>query len=153
MLSIIRRNPDTALNTLMPYCITITTLTLATHIIAAIVPQDFTFITIWLGTALVASFLAAYCLTYGKGLDRLRFGGVMAHTFTYAVLTTSVLLHVVLATGNGAFTQPPLADWGNGFTIFMGAFWGLGLLVHMFAVIANRGFEATSVLGTEKATQ
>lgn len=144
-----RRSPDTALKTMMPYCLATTPLVVTTHILAAIYPKA-TMIIVALGTLAVLLLMLTYAITFGKGLDRLRFGGVMINAFTYTLLTCSNLAHFMIDSGSGAW-EPSilLATW-----LFPGIvipiLWGLGLLIHMFAVIGSRGFEATSVLGTRK---
>lgn len=144
-----RKSPDAALATMMPYCLATTILVIVTHTLAAFYPKA-TMIIVALGTAVVALLMLAYAITFGKGLDRLRFGGVMINAFTYTLLTSSNLAHLMIDSGSGAW-EPSilLATW-----LFPGIvipiLWGLGLLVHMFAVIGSRGFEETSVLAVRK---
>lgn len=144
-----RKSPDTALKTMLPYCLATTTLVLVTHTVAAFYPQA-TMIIVALGTLAVLLLMIAHALTFGKGLDRLRFGGVMINAFTYTLLTCGNLVHFTVDAVSGIWERSILlATWG-GPAIAMPVLWGLGLLIHMFAVIGSRGFEETSVLGTRK---
>lgn len=144
-----RKSPDTALKTMMPYCLATTALVIATHTAAAFYPQA-TMLIVALGTLAVLLLLLAHAVTFGKGLDRLRFGGVMINAFTYTLLTLGNLLHFTVDTVSGIWDRSILlATWG-GPAVAMPIFWGLGLLIHMFAVIGSRGFEETSVLGVRK---
>lgn len=144
-----RKSPDAALAVMMPYCLTTTALVVATHILAAFYPKA-TILIVALGTLAVALLMLTYTATFSKGLDRLRFGGVMLNAFTYALLTCSNLVHFIVDATSGTWEQEVLvATWG-GPVIAMPALWGLGLLIHMFAVIGSRGFEETSVLGVGK---
>lgn len=146
-----RKSPDTALAVMMPYCLATTSLVVATHVLAAFYPKA-TMLIVALGTLAVLLLMLAYALTFSKGLDRLRFGGVMLNAFTYALLTCSNLAHFMVDAASGAWDRSILLATWAGPAIAMPALWGLGLLIHMFAVIGSRGFEETSILGSRKIT-
>lgn len=142
-----RKNPDAALAVLPYYAATVLALTLAMHL-AIIFNPLYTLPIQAVGCGVVALLLALYAVIFGKGLDRLRFGGLTAHALTYALLIGGNLAHFGLAAGAVTPEEQPLllASWAP-VTIAMGGFWGLGLIIHALAVIFSRGYEANGFLG------
>ncbi len=138
-----RHSPDSVLRLLFPYALTVLGIALTTHIIIRFVPTHMlTILTV--GTALIGILMLALVIAYGKALDRLRFGGAVAHAFTYAVLVGGNLLHLfLLLVFRVGDSRANLEEW-FGPTIAMGALWGIGLIIHLLAVIGSRGFEATA---------
>lgn len=139
-----RHSPDSVLRLLFPYALTVLGIALATHIAIRFAPAHMlTILTV--GTALVGILMLALVIAYGRtALDRLRFGGAVAHAFTYAVLVGGNLLHLfLLLVFRIGDSRANLEEW-FGPTIAMGALWGIGLIIHLLAVIGSRGFEATA---------
>ncbi|MFW0169970.1 hypothetical protein [Rothia sp. P4278] len=144
-----RKSPDTALKTMMPYCLATTSVVIVTHTLTVFYPWA-TMLIVALGTIAVLLLMLTHAITFGKGLERLRFGGVIINAFTYTLLTCSNLTHFAIDAASGIWERSILlATWG-GPAVAMPVLWGLGLLIHMFAVIGSRGFEETSVLGVRK---
>ncbi len=145
-----RRSPEAALRLLLPYCATVTVIMLATHVISAFA-INYTLLILSIGTLLVALILLAYAVLFGKGLDKLRFGGVLVHSFTYVLLVGGNLLHFLLVGFSGTYTDPEryLGDW-FGPTVTMGGLWGAGLFLHLWGAIIQNGFEANSNFSPRK---
>ena len=79
-------------------------------------------------------------------LTKLRFGRLIAHLIGFLVINLSYHIHALILfitdspaiKGNGEFSMD--AAWfGVLFGMFCG--WGVGLLFHLIASIANRGYE------------
>lgn len=97
--------------------------------------------------AVIALGFALYLILARRGLSRLRFGMLVAHMSTYAVVNVGFLLHasVLLALGSPAIAgdgSVPLDPGWIGATFVMASLWGLGLLMHIAGSLAGRGYEA-----------
>lgn len=94
--------------------------------------------------------IAIYCFWYQlvtkSQLTKMRFGRLIAHLIGFLVINLSYHIHALLLfitdnpaiKGSGEFTID--ATW-FGVLFGMFCFWGAGLLIHLIASIANRGFE------------
>ena len=94
----------------------------------------------------VALYYAWYQYTSHDLLRRLRFGRLVAHIIGFLIVNLSYHIHVFVL----FVTNNPAIKGTEGFSINpswfgvlfgMTTFWGLGLLIHLIASIANRGFE------------
>lgn len=79
-------------------------------------------------------------------LSRLRFGRLVAHVVGFLIVNLSYHLHafILFVTNSPAIKgSDELAIDPRWFGVLFGmmTFWGLGLLIHLIASIANRGFE------------
>ena len=96
--------------------------------------------------AVVALYYAWYHYTSRNLMRRLRFGRLVAHLIGFLIINLSYHIHAFILfvsknpaiKGPGEFTIEP--SW-FGVLFGMTTFWGLGLLIHLVASIANRGFE------------
>ena len=90
---------------------------------------------------------AAHLIVYSRGLGRIRYGALVAHALTYAVVTVGYLLHafVLAASGSPAIAGdgylPMDAGW-FGATFGMASFWGIGLILHGLGSLLDQGYEA-----------
>lgn len=96
--------------------------------------------------ACVALYYAWYHVTAKNLLSRVRFGRLVAHLIGFLAVNLSYHFHafILFISNNSAihgtnnFAIDPV--W-FGVLFGMTTFWGIGLLIHMIASIANRGFE------------
>lgn len=94
----------------------------------------------------IALYYAWYNYSSRNLLRQLRFGRLVSHLVGFLVVNVSYHLHafILFASNNSAikgdseFTIDP--SWFSVLFVMM-TFWGLGLLIHLVASIANRGFE------------
>lgn len=95
------------------------------------------------GTAL---YYLWYHVTAKDLLSRVRFGLLVAHLIGFLAVSISYLFHAFIL----IISNNPAIHGNNDFAIEPGwfailfdmiTFWGIGLLIHMVASIANRGFE------------
>lgn len=99
--------------------------------------------------AVIAVYYFWYHYTTKDQLSKLRFGRLVAHLVGFLVVNLSYHIHafVLFVTSNPAikgtdgFSIDP--SW-FGVLFGMFSFWGIGLLIHLVASIANRGFEELS---------
>lgn len=98
-----------------------------------------------IGTVVIALSYYLYLATIGRGLGHVRYGRLVAHAVTYAAVTGGFLLHAYVLFAIGA---PAIRDAATGLdpgwagaTLAMGGFWMIGLLVHAFGAMMDRGFE------------
>ncbi|MDQ5886372.1 MAG: hypothetical protein QG623_422 [Patescibacteria group bacterium] len=99
--------------------------------------------------ALIAVYYFWYHYTTKDQLSKLRFGRLVAHLIGFLVVNLSYHIHafVLFVTSNPAikgtdgFSIDP--SW-FGVLFGMFCFWGIGLLIHLVASVANRGFEELS---------
>ncbi len=94
----------------------------------------------------VALYYAWYHITAKDLLSRVRFGRLAAHLTGFLIVNLSYHAHafILYVSNNPAIrgTQDFSIDSGWFGVLFgMTTFWGIGLLIHMIASIANRGFE------------
>lgn len=95
----------------------------------------------------VALGYAIYLVIYGRSLGRVRYGRLVAHALTYAIVNTGYLLHayVPIASDSPAIQGDGHLALGAGWfgaTFGMAGFWGLGLIAHGLAALHERGLEA-----------
>lgn len=87
-----------------------------------------------------------YNITSKKLLSRVRYGLLVAHVASFLIVNIPFHLYAFILfmsnndaiRGNENFAISP--DW-YGVLFGMTTFWGIGLLVHTVASVANRGFE------------
>lgn len=136
-------SPEAALKALRWYPAVIIPLALIMHLLAFVNPSH-TMLYISLGCLAIAIALLFYTVRYGKGLDRLRFGGVALHALTYAVVAGGNLAHFAIdAYFERLDLSALLATW-SGPAVILGGLWGIGLAIHITGVIAGRGYEASA---------
>lgn len=97
--------------------------------------------------AVIALAYAAYLLTLGRALGRVRYGSLVAHVIVYVTVNVGFLLHatVLLALRAPAIqgdALSPIAPGWIGATYVMASVWGIGLLSHLMGAVMSRGFEA-----------
>lgn len=133
-------------SSLFPYALALLAATALVHLIIALTGNRITVLTT-LPLILVALGYAAYLVIYGRSLGRVRYGRLVAHALTYAIVNTGYLLHayVLIASASPAIQGDGHlvldAGW-FGATFGMAGFWGLGLIAHGLAALHERGFEA-----------
>lgn len=96
--------------------------------------------------ACVALYYLWYHATAKNLLSRVRFGRLVAHLIGFLAVNLSYHFHafILFISNNPAIrgTNDFAIDPGWFGVLFgMTTFWGIGLLIHMIASIANRGFE------------
>lgn len=91
----------------------------------------------------VALYYAYFQITSRKKLSKVRFGRLVAHFIGFLIINISYHIHAVLLllSGKEEMLGP---DWA-GVLFAMFIFWGLGLLIHMTASVAMRGYEDLNV--------
>lgn len=97
-------------------------------------------------TAVVALVYALYHWTRRKPLAQIRFGRLVAHLCGFITVNLGFHMHaaVLMVTNNEAIRGDanfPIDDQWFGVLFGMFVIWGLGLLIHLTASIASRGFE------------
>lgn len=97
-------------------------------------------------TAVVALVYALYHWTRRKPLSQIRFGRLVAHLCGFITVNLGFHIHaaVLMVTNNEAIRGDanfPIDDQWFGVLFGMFIIWGLGLLIHLTASIASRGFE------------
>ncbi|MGO2774746.1 MAG: hypothetical protein ACTIB2_15215 [Brachybacterium tyrofermentans] len=128
------------------YALAVLVATAVVHLLIVLAGNRITVLTT-LPLVVIALGYAIYLVTYGRSLGRVRYGRLVAHALTYAIVTTGYLLHayVLIASaapavqGDGYLALD--AGW-FGATFGMAGFWGLGLIAHGLAALRERGFEA-----------
>ena len=96
--------------------------------------------------ACVALYYTWYHITAKDLLSKVRFGRLVAHLCGFLIVNLSYHAHafILYVSNNPAIrgTADFSIDSGwFGILFGMTTFWGIGLLIHMIASIANRGFE------------
>lgn len=133
-------------SSLFPYALCLLAATVAVHLIIVLAGNRITVLTT-LPLVVVALGYAIYLVVYGRSLGRVRYGRLVAHALTYAIVNTGYLLHAyVLIASSAPAVQGDAylaldAGW-FGATFGMAGFWGLGLIAHALAALGERGFEA-----------
>lgn len=99
-----------------------------------------------LGLVVIAAYYVWYHYTSHDLLSRVRFGRLVAHLAGFIIVNISYHLHafILYTTNNTAIRGDEHFAMNQGwFGVLFGmtTFWGIGLLIHMMASIANRGFE------------
>ena len=91
----------------------------------------------------VAVYYAYFQYSARLELTKVRFGRLIAHTAGFVIVNLSYHLHagLLLLAGKRAL----LDEYWAGVLIGMFVFWGLGLLVHLAASVAMRGYENLAV--------
>ncbi|MDO5076666.1 hypothetical protein [Corynebacterium sp.] len=92
--------------------------------------------------------MAAWFIWQRRALARIRFGTVVAHAFSYVAVVSSFQIHA-LVQGVRAGANGTAMDMANlllgtpwfGFTLQIGALWGIGLMIHIIGTILGRGWE------------
>lgn len=131
---------------LLPYVLALIGATAVLHLLITLSDNRITVLTT-LPLVVIALGYAIYLVTLGRPLGQVRYGHLVAHALTYAVVNVGYLLHafVLIASdspavrGDGHFALE--AGW-FGATFGMAAFWGIGLILHGLGALLDRGFEA-----------
>ena len=94
----------------------------------------------------VALYYAWYHYTSQDLLSRMRFGRLVAHVVGFLIVNLSYHLHAFFLFLSGNTAINGTSDFGIdpswfGALFGMVTFWGIGLLIHLIASIASRGFE------------
>lgn len=133
-------------SSLFPYALAVLVATAVVHLIIVLAGNRITVLTT-LPLVAIALGYAIYLVIYGRSLGRVRYGRLVAHALTYAIVNTGYLLHAYVLI---ASTAPSIQGDGYlalnagwfGATFGMAGFWGLGLITHGLAALHERGFEA-----------
>ncbi|MGP9745347.1 hypothetical protein [Brachybacterium sp. AOP29-B2-41] len=137
---------DRAHSTLFPYALAALAATAVAHLMIGLAGHRITVLTT-LPLLVIALGYATYLVIYGRALGRVRYGRLVAHALTYAIVNTGYLLHayVLIASASPAIQGDGHlalnAGW-FGATFGMAGFWGIGLIAHGLAALHERGFEA-----------
>ncbi|MGO2557439.1 hypothetical protein [Brachybacterium sp.] len=131
--------------TLLPYALCLLGATAVVHLLIVLDGNRITVLTT-LPLAVIAIGYAVYLLLVGRPLGRVRYGRLVAHALTYAMVNTGYLLHAYILI---ASASPAIQGDGHlaldagwfGATFGMAGFWGLGLIAHGIAALGERGFE------------
>jgi hypothetical protein len=99
-----------------------------------------------LGLVIIALYYLWYHYSSRDLLARVRFGRLVARLVGFIIVNVSYHLHafILYVTNNPAIRGDKDFSINPGwFGVLFGmtTFWGIGLLIHMIASIANRGFE------------
>lgn len=146
---LLQTNPELALKALRWYPALIVPVALIMHSLAFVNPT-YTMLYLSLGCLVIALIFLFYVVRYGKGLDKLRFGGVAIHALTYAVVAGGNLLHFAIDALFQRMDLPSLLATWSGLAVVLGGLWGLGLAIHIIGVIAGRGYEASTAVSIAK---
>lgn len=132
---------------LLPYALT---LIVAMALIQAMVSLSGGQITlaVAIATAVVAIGLLVWSWRNRRALAHIRFGGVVAHAISFAVVTTSFNAHALVhamwvgrTEGGLAVAQDLLGTPWFGLTLGMSGLWGIGLTLHLIGAVLGRGWE------------
>jgi len=133
---------------LLPYTLVLIGSMLAIQAVVALAGSKITLLAGAL-TAAVAVGILIWVFRHYRHVMHVRFGLVIAHAITFAVVTTSFNLHAVvltvsLSSGEGGFesaAEMMLSTPWFGATLLMSTAWGLGLLIHLLGTVLGRGWE------------
>lgn len=134
-------------SSLFPYALALLAANALVHLIIVLASNRINVLTT-LPLVVVAIGYAIYLVAFGRSLGRLRYGRLVAHALTYAMVNTGYLLHayVLIASASPAIQGDGYlaldAGW-FGATLGMAGFWGIGLITHGLAALHERGFEAS----------
>jgi hypothetical protein len=130
---------------ILPFELSLLVLVAALHVVIVIDDNQIRLLSTLL-LAGVAAYYFVFLAVRGSRLRQVRFGMLVAHATAYAIVNVSYLLHAAILIvadnpairGDAHFVLDP--GW-FGVTFGMATGWGIGLLLHAFASIANRGWE------------
>ena len=91
----------------------------------------------------VAVYYSYFLFSTRSALRRVRFGQLVAHVAGFLIVNLSYHLHAGLLLLSGK--RHLLDENWAGLLIGMFVFWGIGLLVHLVASVAMRGYENLEV--------
>ena len=96
-------------------------------------------------TAVIALYYGYSQIVNRKKLNNIRFGRLIHHIIAFVTVNLSFHIHaailaIVSTTNTHKFEVALLPEW-YGVIFGMFVFWGLGLLIHMTASVAMRGYE------------
>jgi hypothetical protein len=91
----------------------------------------------------VAAYYSYFLFSTRTALRRIRFGQLVAHAAGFVIVNISYHIHAGLLLLLGK--RDLLDENWAGVLIGMFVFWGIGLLVHLVASVAMRGYENVSV--------
>ena len=140
--------PHTQLNVsrvILPYLAIMVVLNILLQIGIAVTGNQID-LTAGLMTAVVALVYGFYHWTRRKPLSQIRFGRLVAHLCGFLTVNLGFHIHAaVLIAGNDEAIRGdanfPIDDQWFGVIFGMFVIWGVGLLIHLTASIASRGFE------------
>lgn len=139
---------DTQLNSrrvILPFLATMVALNIVLQVAIAFAGSEIG-VTAYLLTAAVAVVYAVYHWTHRVTLSQIRFGRLVAHLCGFLTVNLGFHLHAaVLVSSNDEAIRGdasfPIDDQWFGVLFGMFVIWGAGLLIHLAASIASRGFE------------
>lgn len=127
--------PATSKSLILPYLLVLLAAVAALQIFIAV--QDITPVAA-IGLFVIAAAIFIWHWGNRKALNKVRFGNAVTHAMAYVVVNASFALHAMLG---GAFTVgAPEPGWVAS-AIAMPAFWGIGLVVHLFGATLGGGWE------------
>ncbi len=99
-----------------------------------------------LGTAAIAVYYFWYNYSANKLLSKVRFTQLVAHLVGFVIINLSYHIHAFILFVNNNEAIKGTSDFSInegwfGVLFGMTCFWGIGLLIHAFGSILNRGFE------------
>jgi hypothetical protein len=133
---------------ILPYAGIMAVLCLFAQVVIAVRGSEIDFVA---GLALVPAYLyyLYFHITSKDKLSKVRFGRLVAHFVAFLIVNLSYHIHAaVLSLNNINDTQGPVVNLSEGwFGVLFGmfVFWGIGLLIHMIASIAQKGYEELDV--------
>ncbi len=133
---------------ILPYAGIMAILCLFAQIVTAARGSEIDFMA---GLALVPAYLyyLYFHITSKEKLSKVRFGRLVAHFVAFLIVNLSYHIHAaILSLQNINETQGPVVNLPEGwFGVLFGMFviWGVGLLIHMIASIAQKGYEELDV--------
>lgn len=133
-------------SSLLPYALCLLGANAVVHLLIVLAGNRITVLTT-LPLIAVAIGYAVYLIVVGRSLGRVRYGRLVAHALTYAMVNTGYLLHAYVLV---ASASPAIQGDGHlaldagwfGATLGMAGFWGIGLITHGLAALRERGFES-----------
>ena len=133
---------------ILPYAGIMAILCLFAQIVTAARGSEIDFVA---GLALVPAFLyyLYFHITSKEKLSKVRFGRLVAHFVAFFLVNLSYHIHAaIVLLQNISDIQGPVVNVSESwFGVLFGMFviWGIGLLIHMTASIAQKGYEELDV--------
>ena len=130
---------------LLPYVLGLLALSTLVHLAIALGGNEID-LSAQLLTGSMAVFFVGFLIIRWEALGQVRFGRLVAHAATYAIVNGGFQLHaaVLVIAGTDLLRSGDHLPHDHGWfgpTFAMAGFWALGLIIHAIASIARRGFE------------
>ncbi len=132
---------------ILPYALILLGLSVASHIVIALTDNRIGAVA-QATVVVMALYYAYYHLKNNRKLAQIRFGKLVAHATGYLIVNLGFFVHalVLFVTGSNAIegkadSPLPIDPGWFGVLFGMASFWGIGLLIHSIASIAQRGYE------------